>query len=59
VLILGLSIIGLPLAIPLVHFMGKFVTKPIFSDPRFKVDPSLEGYDDNSKWYEVEVFEGE
>lgn len=57
VLILGLSIVGLPLAFLLGHFIGKFVTQPIMSDPRFKVDPCLKDYD--VKWYEAEVFEGE
>ncbi len=51
-----LSIVGIPLALPLMHFIGKFVTKPFMNDPKFKVDPQLEGYD--VAWHET-VFEGE
>lgn len=56
VLILGLSIVGIPLALLLMHFIGKFVTKPFMDDPKFKVDPQLEGYD--VAWHET-IFEGE
>lgn len=51
-IVLMLTFIGAPLGLALCHVIGKFVTKPIMDDPRFKIGKKpfegtdLEGYDD-------------
>jgi hypothetical protein len=53
VLVLGISVIGIPLALPLMYAIGKFVTKPLMDDPRLKPDPVLIG--DESYWRDEEL----